>query len=166
MRYWNHKKCFVGKKYFVRLIPKLANFWPILAKFTKWPPGRKCSPPLFHALPATMSGPIRPSKMAVNSKRHDAVGKRNVHCRSAGKHVQHDAGFIASLLEEYNAVVHITATDGKILLPKQRSQGAFIEDWRRKTGEETLSTRHIGVWIAKVWFTMGMPLKTCFFKGL
>ena len=35
--------------------------------------------------------------------------------------------------------VHITTTKGKVLVPKQQSHGAFVEMWKRKTGEVTLS---------------------------
>ena len=56
-------------------------------------------PPLFSD--RFMAEPVVRSKVKVNAKRAKPAGKRNVANRSSGRHVNHDAGFIAGFLQEY-----------------------------------------------------------------
>ena len=45
--------------------------------------------------------------------------------------------------------MHVTDNAGKILLPKELSQGAFVAEWAKKTGEEQFSAQHLRKWLSK-----------------
>ena len=96
--------------------------------------------------------PIRPSAKKVNTTSNTKkVGERHALQRSTGKYSMHHAGFIAVVLQDFHAKVHVTDKCGRILVPRQMSQKAFVHEWIRKTGEEQFSARHLRIWIDTGW---------------
>ena len=61
----------------------------------------------------------------------------------------HHAGFIVAVLQDFRTKVHVTDKCGRILVPRQMSQKAFVNEWIRKTGEDQFSARHLRIWIHK-----------------
>eukprot|EP00667_Euglena_gracilis_P026042 EG_transcript_30992 len=93
--------------------------------------------------------PVKESLMARGKSRGTAPGKRHIEQRNKGKYSLHDAGFVALVLQDYRNRVHITDNSGQILLRKQLSQGAFVQEWQRTSGEEQLSAQHLRKWLSK-----------------
>ena len=51
----------------------------------------------------------------------------------------HHAGFIACMLHDFDVKVHVTDKCGRIVVSRQMSQKAFVQEWIAKTGEEQLN---------------------------
>ena len=75
---------------------------------------------------------IRPSAQKVNTTaNHKRVGERHVLQCSTRKYSMHHAGFIALVLHDFCAKVYGTDKCGRILVPQQMSQKAFVNRWIR-----------------------------------
>ena len=101
--------------------------------------------------------------MTHGKSRGTVPGKRHIEQRQKGKYSLHNAGFVALVLQDYKNRVHVTDNTGKILLRKQLSQGAFVQEWQRKSGEEQLSAQHLRKWLSK-GDTPGPPGETALEK--
>ena len=93
---------------------------------------------LFHLI---VKPPIGPSAVKQNKPvKLQKVGDRRVMLHSRGKYPMHHAGFIAAMLQDFDAKVlasktlmHVTDKCGSSFAPRQMSRKAFVNEWIKKT---------------------------------
>ena len=89
-----------------------------------------------------VKSPIRPSAKKVNtSEKQKRIGERSVLLHSSGKYSMHHSRFIAAVLQDFCAKVHVTDKCGHILVPWPMSQKALVNERIRKTGEDQFNLK-------------------------